>query len=138
MDQLGHRLKQLTVELKEYIETRLELLLLDFSEQITSWLGQTIQNTVGILLLAIGFFFGAFALAIYLGDVLGNESLGYLIVSIPFLLIGTIFAVTSSKGLATKVQNQFMKEVIKAIDQKEEKAKQLPEKSEKEQISDKN
>ena len=31
-----------------------------------------------------------------------------------------------------------MKEVIKAIDQKEEKAKQLPEKSEKEQISDKN
>ena len=138
MDQLGHRLKQLTVELKEYIETRLELLLLDFSEQITSWLGQTIQKTVGILLLTIGFFFGAFALAIYLGDVLGNESLGYLIVSIPFLLIGTIFAVTSSKGLATKVQNQFMKEVIKAIDQKEEKAKQLPEKSEKEQISDKN
>ena len=104
MDQLGHRLKQLTVELKEYIETRLELLLLDFSEQITSWLGQTIQKTVGILLLTIGFFFGAFALAIYLGDVLGNESLGYLIVSIPFLLIGTIFAVTSSKGLATKVR----------------------------------
>lgn len=130
MDQLGQRLKQLTSELKEYFETRLELLFLDFSDQITSWLGQTIQKSVGFLLLTIGFFFAAFALAIYLGEVLGNPSMGYLAVAIPFLLIGTIFALTKSKGLANKVQGQFMKEVIKAIDQNEEKAKQLPAKSE--------
>ena len=133
MDQLGSKIKDLSEELKHYIETRLEILLLDISEQLTSWVGQSVQKGVGILLLSTGILFSLIALAIYLGDLLDNQSLGFLIVSLPLILLGTIFSITKSKGLANKVQDQFMKGVIKALDEKKtdvdmpEQQKLLPE-----------
>lgn len=120
MDQLNSRVKQITNELKQYVETRLDLLVLNIGEQITKWLGESIQKLIGFTVLGIGVFFGMMALAIYIGELLGNVAIGYLIVSAPMILIGILLASAKPKGIAKSIQNQFMDGILKSIEKKEQ------------------
>lgn len=120
MDQLNSRVKQITNELKQYVETRLDLLVLNIGEQITKWLGESIQKLIGFTVLGIGVFFGMIALAIYIGELLGNVAIGYLIVSAPMILIGLLLASAKPKGIAKSIQNQFMDGILKSIEKKEQ------------------
>ncbi len=132
MDQLNSRIKQITSELKEYVETRLDLVVLNVGEQVTKWLGESIQKLIGFTVLGVGLFFGMIALAIYVGELIGNEALGYLIVAAPLILIGLILASAKPKGVAKSIQNQFMDGILKSIEKKEQKAiKKLPESNQK-------
>jgi hypothetical protein len=118
MDQITDRIKQLSNELKEYVETRLDLMVLNIGEQVTLWLGESIQKLIGYTVLGVGLFFGMIALAIYLGEVLGNAALGYLVTAAPLILIGFILAMAKPKGVARSIQNQFMEGILKSIDKK--------------------
>ena len=125
MDQLNSRLKQITSELKEYLETRIDLLVLNVGDQISAWVGLSTQKIIGYLTLSFGLFFASIALAIYLGDLLQNEALGYLIVSVPLLLIGLIFAFAKPFGIASSVQKQLMSGILKAIEEEKPVSKKL-------------
>lgn len=120
MDQLNSRIKQITNELKQYLEARLDLVVLNVGEQITQWLGESIQKLIGFTVLGAGIFFGMIALAIYLGELFQNQALGYLAVSIPLLLIGLLLASAKPKGIAKSIQNQFMDGILKSIEKKEQ------------------
>lgn len=120
MDQLNTRLKQITGELKEYIETRINLLVLNVGEQVTGWVGISTQKIIGFTVLGCGLFFAAIALAFYLGDLLEDDALGFLVVSLPLLLIGVIFAFSKPFGIAKSIQRQLMSGVIKSIEEDEE------------------
>jgi len=141
MDQFGDKLKNLTGEIKHYIETRLEIFLIEISENLTDWAAQSIQKGIGVLLLSSGLLFAFISLAIYLGEILENMSLGFLIVSAPLLLIGLIFTLTGSKALANSIQKQFMKSVLKSLEEQETKSsnetKLLPETTKKKGIKEK-
>ncbi len=126
MDQLNSRLKQITGELKEYLETRINLLVLNVGEQVTGWVGITTQKIIGYSILGCGLFFAAFALAFYLGDLLENDALGFLVVSLPLLLIGVIFALSKPFGIAKSIQRQLMSGVIESIEEGDVKEKQVP------------
>jgi hypothetical protein len=127
MDQLNSRVKQITNELKQYVETRLDLLVLNVGEQVTKWLGESIQKLIGFTVLGIGSFFGLMALAIYLGELLENPALGYLIVALPMILIGLLLASAKPKGIAKSIQNQFMDGILKSIEKKDQESiEQLP------------
>lgn len=116
-DRLGQRLRSITADLKLYIEKRIELVMLNTGEHLSGWMAATIQRATGVLLLLGGVCFLFVALAIYLGNILGNESLGYLLVSIPLLLAGLLFISLKPKGVFEKLQQRFESEVIKAIEQ---------------------
>tara|TARA_R110000868_G_scaffold37111_10_gene131524 strand:- start:6310 stop:6729 length:420 start_codon:yes stop_codon:yes gene_type:complete len=116
MDQLGTRLKQLSSELREYIETRIDLLVLNVSDQITSWISLSIQKIIGFTIIGTGIFFGMIALAIYIGDILQNEALGYLVVAFPLMLIGLIFVMSKPFGIATSIQKQLMAGVLESLE----------------------
>ncbi len=132
MDQLGSRIKQITSELKEYMEARVDLLVLNIGEQITYWLGESLQKLIGFTILGVGLFFAMIALAIFLGEVLENVALGYLIVSAPLILLGIIFSAAKPRGLARTIQNQFMDGIIKSLEKKGTKEKlQLPKEQQK-------
>ncbi len=135
MDQLSSRLKQITSELKEYLETRIDLLVLNIGDQISAWVGLSTQKIIGYLILSFGLLFASIALAIYLGDLLNNEALGYLIVSIPLLILGLIFAFSKPFGIASSVQKQLMSGILKAIEEEKpapNKTLKLPENKEQE------
>ncbi|SMO80248.1 phage holin family protein [Gracilimonas mengyeensis] len=117
MDDFGRRIKNVTREFKEYIETRIELTMLDFGDKATRVIGKSIQQLAGYLILGIGIVFGMTALAIYLGEVLEERWAGYLIVSTPFLLLGLYLIFGKPKSIMNRIQEQILAEML---DSKEE------------------
>lgn len=116
-DQLGQRLRTISADLKLYIEKRIELVMLNAGEHLSGWMAASIQRATGAFLLLGGVCFLLVALAIYLGNLLDNESLGYVLVSLPLLLIGFLFMSLKPKGVFEQLQHIFEAEVIKAIEQ---------------------
>lgn len=125
MDQFSSRIKQLTNELKEYFEIKLNLAVLNIGEQLSRLLGESIQKLIGYVIIGIGFFFGLIALAIYLGELLNNEAIGYAIIALPLLIVGLFLIL--SKGIAKGIQNKFMSEVLKALEDDKPEVLKLPE-----------
>ena len=128
MDDLGNRIKHITHELKEYIETKLELTLLNISDELTHLLGKSVQNLIGYTILVIGLVFGMTALAIYLGEVLGERWAGYAIVSSPFLIVGFLFVIFKPASIARRIQDQILAELLNSFNKDEDKIKELPSK----------
>lgn len=116
-DQLGQRLRTISADLKLYFEKRLELVMLNVGEYVSGWMAASLQRATGALLLLGGVCFLLVALAIYLGNLLENESLGYVLVSLPLLLAGGLFMYLKPRGLFDQLQQVFEEEVIKAIEQ---------------------
>jgi uncharacterized membrane protein YqjE len=127
MDQLGDRVKQISTELREYLETRIDLLVLSVSDKVTQWIGHSFQRILGYSILGLGMMFALIGLAIYLGDLIDNEALGYVIVAAPLLLLGMIFAFSKPMGLAKSIQRQFMSEILKSLEEDQSSNLQLPE-----------
>jgi hypothetical protein len=116
-DQLGKRLRSITSDLKLYLEKRIELTMLNVGEAISGLMAASIQRGIGVFLLLGGLCFLLFALAIYLGDLLESRSLGYVIVSLPLLLVGGLFMYLKPKSVFKQLQHRFENEVIKSIEQ---------------------
>lgn len=127
MDDLGKRIKNVTHELKDYIETKLELTLLNVGDQVSYWIGRSIQSLIGYTILAIGLVFGMIALAIYLGEILDEMWAGYAIVASPFVIVGLIFVIAKPKAMVRSIQNQLLAEFIKSLDEGDT-VKELPSK----------
>ncbi|MEQ9308818.1 MAG: hypothetical protein RLN90_05135 [Balneolaceae bacterium] len=121
MDQLGSRLKQLSYELREYIETRIDLLVLNVSDQVTNWISVSIQKIIGFSIIGSGLLFAMIALAIYVGDLLDNEAIGFALVAIPLLLMGLLLAISKPFGIAKNIQKQLMAGVLESLEDEKEK-----------------
>ena len=116
-DQFGKRLRSITSDLKLYLEKRIELTVLNIGEAISGIMAASVQRGIGVFLLLGGLCFLLFALAIYLGDLLDSRSLGYVIVSLPLLLVGGLFMYLKPKSVFKQLQHRFDDEVIKSIEQ---------------------
>lgn len=116
-DQLGQRLRTISADLKLYFEKRIELVMLNAGQYISGWMAASLQRATGALLLLGGVCFLLVALAIYLGNLLESESLGYVLVSLPLLLAGLLFMYLKPRGLFEHLQDIFEDEVIRAIEQ---------------------
>lgn len=114
-DRLSERLKTITADLKLYVEKRVELLLLNVGEQMASWFAQSIQRISGILLVLGGVVFLLVALAIYLGELLGSQSLGYVLVSLPLLIAGLVLIYVRPRSVIERIQRQFESELLGAL-----------------------
>lgn len=126
MDDLGKRIKNVTHELKDYIETKLELTLLNVGDKVTYWISKSIQNLIGYTILLIGLVFAMTALAIYLGEVLNEPWAGYAIVASPFIIFGLLFVIISPKSISRRIQNQIIAELLDSMDDDGDKLKELP------------
>ncbi|MEQ8525380.1 phage holin family protein [Gracilimonas sp.] len=138
MEDVGSRIKQITRELKHYVETRIELSVLNISDKISYLIGQSIQQLFGYTILGLGLIFGMIALSIYLGDVLDKEWAGYAIVASPFILLGLIFVVAKPKSIARKIQQQILAEFLDTLPNQQQEQEQLALKENKKKQSDKN
>ncbi|MDZ7682064.1 MAG: hypothetical protein U5J63_10235 [Fodinibius sp.] len=116
-DQLGQRLRTISADLKLYFEKRMELVMLNAGEYVSGWMAASVQRAAGALFLLGGLCFLSVALAIYLGNLLGSESLGYVLVSLPLLVAGGLFSYLKPRSVFEKLQHSFENEVIKAIEQ---------------------
>ncbi|MEL7834236.1 phage holin family protein [Fodinibius sp. Rm-B-1B1-1] len=123
-DQLGNRLRTITADLKLYLEKRIELTMLNLGELVSGLMAASVQRGIGVFLLLGGVCFLLFALAIYLGDVLSSRSLGYVLVSLPLLLVGLMFLYLKPNSVFEQIQQRFEDEVLKSIEQNGESSKE--------------
>ncbi|MDR8390128.1 phage holin family protein [Aliifodinibius sp. S!AR15-10] len=119
-DPLSRRLKTISGDLKLYVEKRVELLMLNVGEHISRMIAESVQKVAGIIMLTSGAVFLLVALALFLGDLLDNESLGYILVSLPLIVAGFMFYYLKPKSMLDGIQNHFEKEIIKAISENKE------------------
>tara|TARA_R110002126_G_scaffold120282_1_gene261449 strand:- start:6982 stop:7389 length:408 start_codon:yes stop_codon:yes gene_type:complete len=120
MDQLGQRIKQVSNEFKGYVETRIELLILNLSDKGTLWLGDLIQHTFNLVILGTGVLFGLIALGFYLGEILNSTPLGFAIIGGILFLIALILILAKPKNISRRIQAQIMHDVIEALESKKE------------------
>lgn len=125
MEDLGSRIKQVSRELKHYVETRLELTLLNFGDKVSYLIGQSIQQLVGYAILLLGLIFGLTSLAIYLGEILDERWAGYAIVAAPFIILGLIFVMVKPKSIARKIQDQILAEFLDTLPRSNNEMKQI-------------
>lgn len=126
MDDLGSRIKNITNELKEYVETRLELTVLNISDKVTYIVGQSVQQLIGYTILSVGLLFALVALAIYLGELLDEEWAGYLIVAAPLFLAGLILVIVKPKSIVKRIQNEMLAELLETMKEPDDSLKQIP------------
>lgn len=119
MDDLGKRIKHVTHELKEYVEKRMELTILNISGEITYWVGRSVQSLIGYTILGLGLVFALIALSIFLGELIGKEWAGFAIVSAPIVVIGLILVIAKPKSLVNKIQDQMLNELLNSLEKKD-------------------
>lgn len=125
-DQVGERLRIITSDLKRYAEKRIELIMLNLGESFSKWIAIFVQRSAGAILLLVGICFLLVALALYLDNLLDIPGLGFVIVSVPLLILGALFVYLKPDQLFEELQELFENEVIEAIEQNgEEKIRQL-------------
>jgi uncharacterized membrane protein len=90
MLQLLESLKRLPTDFKLIIERKLRLAILEIGDSLSSAIAKAVPKVIGTVILLIGLFFGLIALALWLGELLGNTTYGFLAVSIFFMIIGLI------------------------------------------------
>lgn len=132
MDPLANMLKQITSDIKSYLEARIDLLFLSVSDTITRWIGQSVQQLLGLSILLLGLVFALTAGSIALGEWLNHPWLGYLIVSLPLLIIGGIMLFSRPSALSKSIQKQLMSDILRSLDEKESVQKALPSPKQKE------
>ena len=118
MDQLGQRIKQVSNEFKDYVETRIELLILTFSDKATLWIGELIQHTFNLVILSTGLLFCLIALGFYLGELMNSMPAGFGIIGGVLFLFGMILLLSKPKNITRRIQDQIMKDVIEALESK--------------------
>lgn len=102
---------KLLLEFKKYLELQKEFVKLDATEKMTVILSAILIVTVLLLLGSIVLLFLTFALAYYLGDVLGNLSLGFGLISAFILLLTVIFYLNRNR-MVIQPMARFMTKLI--------------------------
>lgn len=120
-DQLGKRLGTITADLKMYIEKRVELILLNIGEHLASWIAASVYRLSGAIILLLGICFLLVSLALYVGELVGSEPLGYLLVGFPLLIFGWLFLYLKPAALIKIMEESLESEVIKAVSKVEDK-----------------
>ena len=102
---------KLLLEFKKYLELQKEFVKLDATEKMTVILSAILIVTVLLLLGSIVLLFLTFALAYYLGDVLGSLSLGFGLISAFILLLTVIFYLNRNR-MVIQPMARFMTKLI--------------------------
>lgn len=102
---------KLLLEFKKYLELQKEFVKLDATEKMTVILSAILIVTVLLLLGSIVLLFLTFALAYYLGDVLGRLSLGFGLISAFILLLTVIFYLNRNR-MVIQPMARFMTKLI--------------------------
>ncbi|HKJ32434.1 MAG TPA: hypothetical protein VKA34_11435 [Balneolales bacterium] len=116
-------IRKIPDELRLYIEKRLELLVLDVGEEFSKFAARSFYKIVGIVTLSVALILALFSLSLYLGDLLHNQSLGFLLTSIPIFIIGLMFFMLRPRKMVHKFSDQIFGMVLKSYEDMTQKDK---------------
>jgi hypothetical protein len=112
-NKIGRHINDIKIELKRYIEKRLQLITLKGGGQATRLIAKLVQKMGGVVLLFCALIFWLVALALYLGTLLSSMSLGFLAASGVFFFIGLLLVLLKPKFLTRKLRSGLVEGVVK-------------------------
>jgi hypothetical protein len=117
MDELKTKAGDLTDSITEYIQSYYKLTLLNAADKATTIAASTLASVTIIFMGIFVLFFGGIALAIWLGNVLDNDALGYLIVAGIFLLIIIVIVAMKKKIVFPVIRDKLINKLYEPNDQ---------------------
>jgi len=117
-DPLQDAVKRLPTELRLILEKRLELLALDLGEGVSVMFSKLFFAILGMIFLGLAVLLAMFSLALYLSDLLDNEALGFVLTSLPLLLLGLLLVNKRPKSLYIAIQNRFLSQFVDLLPKK--------------------
>ena len=115
LKQLAKRLRIISVDLKLFVEKRIQLAMLNVGEHFSAWIATASQTITAAVILLLGLCFLLVALAIFLSNLLEIESIGYVIVAAMLFIVGFCFLYFKPMGMFKKLQQHLESEVIDAV-----------------------
>lgn len=112
---LKDSLKKLPGEFKAFIEKRIELFTIEMGERITEVIAHTVYRLTGIAFLALGLILVLFAASNFVGELLGNEGLGFIIVAAPVLLLGVLFFSRRPRSMVRATRDKMLAHFMKDL-----------------------
>ena len=74
--------EELAIHIKEYIQTEIELIKLNFAEKLSKILSNFLAIIILIWILLLSILFASISLAFFIGEKIGKMSVGFFIVSL--------------------------------------------------------
>ena len=139
MDLIGQHIKNITKDLKDFLENRIELLILNGSEKIAKYIGLAVQQLFVLVIILLGLFFSLIGLGFYLGELLQSNAIGFSIIGGFILIIGLLLVALKPNGISKKIQNQILNDIMQELDAADKNAQQnnhLPQIETKRDIND--
>lgn len=104
---------------KEYVDTQIELLRLKAISKASRIIGKLAIDLLKLMLVGATVFFLCFALAFYLGSLLGSLTLGFLVTAGIFVLLIFLLSLASLQ-VSTFIRNTTIKKLIEMWDDDED------------------
>lgn len=117
MEELKSKAGDLTDSITEYIQSYYKLTLLNAADKATSIAASTLASVTMFFMGMFVLFFGGIALAIWLGNLLDNEALGYLIVAGFFLLIIIVVVLLKRNIVFPVIRDKLINKLYEPNDQ---------------------
>ncbi len=117
--------KEIFAEIQRYVEKRIELKTLEFQEKGTALAAAIVSNSMGLIMVVIGFFFLLVAAGIGLGYLFDNMMFGFGSIALFLIIVGYYIYKTSRNVLQNKIQLQltlFVESVLETATNDEESA----------------
>lgn len=107
----------LTAQLKQYIETRIELLRLQAIEKSTAFAANIITEIVVLICVAFVVLFISITLGLFLGKIFGDYWIGFGCVTLLYLLVAILVSKLKSKHIEPWIVNILVGKVFKKKEQ---------------------
>ena len=112
---MNESIKEIARDLKDYIELRFDWIALNASEVASHLVSMVLQKVFAILMLGISLLFLMFALAQYVGDLMGNPVIGYLSIGLVLLLLGIFFLSNTPRFIFGRMKETLTDDLSKKL-----------------------
>lgn len=104
---------ELVEKSEAYIKSSVELIQLKAIDQTAEIASSLVSKTVVILFIAMFFFTFNIGVSLYLGTILGQNYLGFLLVSGVYIFLGILFYIFRESWIKTPVSNSIITQALK-------------------------
>lgn len=105
--------EEITEQLKNYVKLQIELFKLKAVEKGVMFLASLVNSALIFLVVFFILLFGFMALGFYLGNLTGNNAIGFGLLTLFLLIIGIIIFLTKKKYIVTPIQNKAIETIFK-------------------------
>lgn len=115
MEETKNDIKTLVQELKEYFNLRSKLAELQIKKIAAELIAKIATSLITVVFLSMAFLFASLALGLYLSDLMGSYSVGFIMVAGIYILLALIFSLLK-KSIKEKISDSIITELFKEND----------------------